>query len=169
MASCDEGAYRVYVTESGKHIVEYTGVRLTTMDTTSHRFQWEIVEFPSPFGSGVLYDVAIINENDIWAVGEIYADSANPAEPYNAVHWDGSEWELKKIPFYDETGYAWYTPLESIIAFSRDDIWFEAGVHWNGKQYISKKININFPSHVNKMWGTSSHDLYIIGIQTFLL
>ncbi len=137
--------------------------QITTMDTTSHNFQWEVVEFPSPYGSGALYDVAIINENDIWAVGEIYSDSTHDWLPYNAVHWDGSKWELKKIPYYDETGYAWYTPIHSILAFSENDIWFEAGIHWNGEKYISKKININFPSHVNKMWGTSSNDFYIIG------
>ena len=138
-------------------------VHITTMDTTSHDFQWEVIEFPSPYGSGALYDVAIINENDIWAVGEIYSDSTQPWLPYNAVHWDGSKWELKKIPYYDETGYAWYTPIHSILAFSENDIWFEAGIHWNGEKYISKKININFPSHVNKMWGTSSNDFYIVG------
>ncbi|MFQ6618637.1 MAG: glucosyl transferase, partial [Fidelibacterota bacterium] len=134
-----------------------------TMDTTRHDFQWEVIEFPSPFGSGALYDVAIIDENDIWAVGEIYADSAQPWLPYNAVHWDGEKWELKKVPYYDETGYAWYTPIKSILAFSAEDIWFEAGIHWNGIEFESRPLNIDFPSHVNKMWGTSSDDLYIVG------
>ena len=42
--------------------------------------------------SSVLYDVAIIDENNIWAVGEIYMnDSLGQSLPdaYNAVHWNG--------------------------------------------------------------------------------
>ncbi len=132
-------------------------------DTTSHDFEWKIYTFDSPYSSGDLYDVAIINENDIWAVGEIYSDSTHDWLPYNAVHWDGNKWELKKIPFYDETGYAWYLPLHSILAFSENDIWFEAGIHWNGRNYVSKKINVNFPSQINKMWGMSTYNFYIIG------
>ena len=50
----------------------------------------------------MLYDVAIIDENNIWAVGEIYLnDSLGQPDPtpYNAVHWDGISWNLKKIYF----------------------------------------------------------------------
>ena len=43
---------------------------VTTMDTTSHNFTWQSWTF-GDIGSSVLYDVAIINENNIWAVGEI--------------------------------------------------------------------------------------------------
>ena len=64
----------------------------TTLDTTSHNFTWQTFEF-GQHSSSTLYDVAIINENDIWAVGEIYMnDSLGNPDPacYNAVHWDGS-------------------------------------------------------------------------------
>ncbi len=47
------------------HIMVTEELTATTMDTTSHEFRWEIIEFPSLFGSGALYDVAIINENNI--------------------------------------------------------------------------------------------------------
>ncbi|MGB9664445.1 MAG: hypothetical protein ACPL25_05950 [Ignavibacteria bacterium] len=63
------------------------------MDTTSHEFSWEIT-YLGDGGSSVLYDVAIINENNIWAVGEIYMnDSLGRPEPnaYNAIHWDGTK------------------------------------------------------------------------------
>ena len=155
--------YRAELWAGNRRLAQSAPVTVTTMDTTSHAFEWEVIEFPSPYGSGALYDVAIIDENNIWAVGEIYSDSAQPWLPYNAVHWDGEKWELKRIPFYDETGYAWYTPIKSILAFSEDDIWFEAGIHWNGTEYESRPLNIDFPSHVNKMWGTSSDDFYIVG------
>ena len=111
------------------------------IDTTSHDFNWEMITFDSPYGSGVLNDVAIIDENDIWAVGEIYSDSAQPWLPYNAIHWDGSEWELIRIDFYlcpngtTPTPY----PIKSVFTLSQDNIWFARGgsiIHWNGSNFI---------------------------------
>ena len=69
------------------------------MDTTSHNFTFEMITFGGQIGSSVLFDVAIINENNIWAVGEIWiADTSQLGyTKYNAVHWDGNSWELKRI------------------------------------------------------------------------
>ena len=145
-------------------------VTVTTLDTTSHDFEWQSWEFGGVHGSSYFNDVAIIDENDIWAVGEIhtaetdqYDSSGNWVQPYNAAHWDGEKWELERVPYVDEKGNVWITPIYSIFAFSANDIWFEGGIHWNGSKFISLKMNINFPSHVNKIWGTSSSDLYIVG------
>ena len=137
-------------------------VTATTLDTTSHDFQWEVIEFPSPYGSGVLYDVAIIDENDIWAVGVIFADSAQPSLPYNALHWDGNEWELKRI-YYNYHGSDFMRPIPSVFAFSKNDIWFGNFTHWNGMSFESIELNIEFPSQINKFWGTSSNSFYIVG------
>ncbi len=134
-------------------------VHITTMDTTSHDFQWEVIEFPSPFGSGALYDVAIINENNIWAVGEIYSDSTQPWLPYNAVHWDGQKWELKRINY---KGSPW--PITAILAFNSNDVWFEAFVKWDGSKFNELPIpEILIGYGINKMWGTSRNDFYIAG------
>ena len=136
-----------------------TEVTITTMDTTSHNFTWQTWEFGGQTGSSVFYDVAIIDENDIWAVGEIYTTD----DHYNAAHWDGEKWELKSILYYDKdkSKYFW-SPIKSIFAFSKNNIWFEGGIHWNGTIFESLKKNISFPSHVNKIWGTSDNDLYIV-------
>ncbi len=68
---------------------------VTTMDTISHDYTWQMFSFGDPAaGSSELNDVAIIDENNIWAVGEIYLlDSTGVPDPnaYNAVHWDGSQ------------------------------------------------------------------------------
>ena len=77
-------------------------VTAQTLEPTSHNFTWQTWEFGQNSNS-VLYDVAIIDENNIWAVGEIYMnDSLGNPDPnaYNAVHWDGNNWELKRIPYY---------------------------------------------------------------------
>ena len=61
-------------------------------DTTSHNFTFTTYTFGGTGGSSYFKDVAIINDSDIWAVGEIYSDSSM----YNAVHWNGKNWELRK-------------------------------------------------------------------------
>ncbi|NOX89189.1 MAG: glucosyl transferase [Calditrichaeota bacterium] len=152
-------AFKAKVYDGSKLSAKSATVTATTMDTTSHEFEWQTFEFGGQGGSSSFYDVAIIDENDIWAVGEIYTAD----DKYNAAHWNGEKWELRKVPYIDEKGYAWITPIYSVFAFSKKDIWFEGGIHWNGSKFISIKKNISFPSHVNKIWGSSSSDLYIVG------
>ena len=135
-----------------------------TMDTTSHNFTWQTFEF-GQHSSSTLYDVAIINENDIWAVGEIYMnDSLGNPDPtsYNAVHWNGQSWELKRIPIL-LNGTPFYPVIKSIFAFNENDIWFEAGIHWDGITFKKIPFNIQWNGNVNKLWGSSSNDLYAVG------
>ncbi|QKJ96351.1 MAG: glucosyl transferase [Ignavibacteriota bacterium] len=134
---------------------------VTTMDTTSHNFTFETFTFGGTAGSSVLYDVAIINENNIWAVGEIYvADtSQNGYTMYNAVHWDGNQWELKRI-LYD--GNIW--TIKTIFAFNQNDIWFSAFVRYDGQKFIELPISpILTGWSINKIWGSSSSNLYVVG------
>ncbi len=146
------------------HQVSSNELVATTLDTTSHNFTWQTFEF-GQHSSSVLYDVAIINENDIWAVGEIYMnDSLGNPDPnsYNAIHWNGQSWELKKIGGYG--GWACHT----VFAFTANDIWFEGTIHWNGASYnVYKNGWPLMPNgdgwQVNKMWGSSSNDLYAVG------
>lgn len=141
-----------------------------TMDTTSHNFTFETFTFgEAGAGGSTLYDVAIIDENNIWAVGEIYtADTytydslGNWIDPYNALHWNGNNWELVRI-YYNYNGSNIWSPIRTILAFSSNDIWFSAGIHWNGVDFITKPMNINFPYQINKMWGPSSSDFYVVG------
>ncbi|MBU2508741.1 MAG: glucosyl transferase [Bacteroidetes bacterium] len=137
-----------------------------TMDTTSHNFTWQTFTFGGNGGSSYLKDVAIINENDIWAVGEIHTkddfdSSGHYLGPYNAVHWNGEVWELKRL-----MGKS--SPLYAVFAFNENDIWFNGVVRWNGIEY---SVHLeNFPLEpngdgwrVNAMWGTSSKDFYVVG------
>ncbi|HED08009.1 MAG TPA: glucosyl transferase [Ignavibacteria bacterium] len=145
--------------------------RLTiqTMDTTSNNFTWQTYTFGGANGSSVLFDVAIINDSDIWAVGEIHtketdqwnADSTKWIQPYNAVHWNGHKWELKRIA---GSGY----PRSVVYAFGENDVWFDGTIHWDGVNYTVHMEG--FPLlpngdgwRINSMWGTSSEDFYIVG------
>jgi hypothetical protein len=132
---------------------------ITTMDTTSHKFQWDSYTFGGYHGSSVFYDVAIIDENNIWAVGEIYGDSLNPQIDYNAIHWDGHQWELKRILY---GGNFW--TINTMYAFSANDISFTYVVHWDGNHFVEMPIpDILMGWGIYTMWGTSSHDYYMAG------
>ncbi|QOJ30336.1 MAG: glucosyl transferase [Ignavibacteriales bacterium] len=157
---------------SFRAIIRYDGnddkisntAEVRTMDTTSHNFTWETFTF-GEVGSSSLYDVAIIDENNICAVGEIYMkDSLGNPDPnaYNAVHWDGSRWELRRIPFY-YNGHPIFVVIRAIFAFNANDIWFGGGVRWDGVTFKHVPMNISFPSYVNKIWGSSSGNIYIVG------
>jgi hypothetical protein len=137
---------------------------VTTLDTTSHNFNWQTFEF-GQHSSSILYDVAIIDENNIWAVGEIYMNDSlgNPdTKIYNALRWNGLNWELKRIPIL-LNGTPFYPIIKSIFAFNENDIWFEAGIHWDGITFKQIPFNIQWNGNVNKIWGSSSNDLYAVG------
>jgi len=161
-------SYAARLVKEGQTAARSNSVQLTTMDTTSHNFNWEITEFGGVHGTSALYDVAIISPTDIWAVGEIHTaetdtfDSlGNWVSPYNAVHWDGSEWELRRIT-YDNS----FWTIKSVFAFSANDIWFSAFVRWDGVNFIELPIpDILIGYGINKVWGTSSKDLYVVGTQ----
>ncbi|MHB2154511.1 hypothetical protein ACX8XN_08950 [Calditrichota bacterium GD2] len=152
-------AFKAAVYDGNKLLTRSPAVTAATMDTTSHNFEWQTFEFGGEGGSSSFYDVAIIDENDIWAVGEIY--TAN--DKYNAAHWDGEKWELKKI---DWDGVV--SRLTCVFAFSSNDVWFGVTnlIHWNGSKFeknINPVLNQFYYKTVNKIWGTSSSDLYVVG------
>jgi hypothetical protein len=131
----------------------------------------EIIEFGERYIS-YIYDVAIINENNIWAVGEIHTEDTytydslgNWIQPYNAVHWDGNTWELKRIPFQTfcgQPGTSIY-PISTLIAFSKNNIYFTSSsrlTHWNGDTF---KVLDCIPVSVNKFWGLSPDDFFAVG------
>ncbi len=145
---------------------------VTTMDTTSHNFTFQTWTF-GEHSSSALYDVAIINENNIWAVGEIYMkDSLGRPDPnaYNAVHWDGQKWELKRIYFPTVCGSTSLSsyPAKSIFAFDDGKIWISSSgdkiaILKDGIQIDKFCLPSNVSMSINKLWGKSSNDLYAVG------
>lgn len=141
-----------------------------TLDTTSHNFTWQTFTFgEAGAGSSTLYDVAIIDKNNIWAVGEIYMnDSLGNPDPnfFNLIKWDGTQWKPERVYFKNSHGQSFLAPMKSIFAFSANDIWIglDQVIYWNGTTYKSIEIpDAVFHSWINKMWGCSSNDLYIVG------
>ena len=139
-------------------------IQENTLDTTGNDFTFNEYTFGGNAGSCALYDCTIISEDNIWCVGEInIADtSQNGYTLYNAVHWNGTDWQLKRIPFVFN-GQNDYGPIYSIFSFNKDDIWFGSNIHWNGQEYNYLDDQALFGWVANKMWGTGSNDLYAVG------
>ncbi len=143
-------------------------------DTTSHNFTWQTYSFGYGNAS-ILQDVAIIDKNNIWAVGEIYPNDST-TQPFGAVHWDGQQWKLIKLPTQaPPTGYIVYLRPNGIFAFSPSNIWVASGgVHRFNGTAITESFWINdFPGnpnpilgenqYVTKLWGTSDFEIYAVG------
>jgi hypothetical protein len=145
---------------------------VATLDTTSHNFSYQTFELGEPLtgNSSILYDVAIVGE-EIWAVGEVYIlDSLGQTILYNVAHWDGNEWKLKKVYFPTVCGDTSLTPYPSraIYAFNDGKIWMcssgdKIAILENGNQIDKFCLPTSVAMSINRIWGTSSNDLYIVG------
>ncbi|MCK7525944.1 MAG: glucosyl transferase [Ignavibacteriales bacterium] len=155
--------------------VRSNGLTVTTLVPTSQNFTWQAYSW-GMHSSSTLYDVAIINENDIWVVGEIYMnDSLGNPDPacYNAVHWDSSgNWQKKKIKT-NSCGGVDYPPIKTIFAFSKDDILFahiDGSIsHFNGVEFINDcSLITQLDGSANKIWGIASNDFYVVSSNGFI-
>lgn len=137
----------------------------TLPDTTSHNFTF-YVDTLGDGSSSVLFDVAIVNDSLIYAVGEIYRkDSTGEFENhvYNYSIWNGKRWSAKQLP-YNYQGTLFYSPIHSLLSFDQNDIWFGFGnlIHWDGGQFQEVEV-AGFQSVANKLWGISSDNIIVIG------
>ncbi len=142
---------------------------VTTMDTTSHDFTFDMLTFGGEYGSCALYDCAIIDKNNIWAVGKItIGDSSSRGySTFNAVHWDGIKWNLQQIYFHSECSAVDYPGLKAIWAFDEKNIVLTNGgaIGWfNGDSVqIDCSINSILTGAINKIWGSGSDNIYTVG------
>ncbi|MBI1806725.1 MAG: hypothetical protein HYR76_06700, partial [Ignavibacteria bacterium] len=152
---------------------------VTTLDTTSHNFTWQM----DTLGDGnasALYDVAIINDTLIVACGDInIIDSLGYWEaPYGVAIWNGRSWRLQRLLAPNPNGYNSILRPYGIFAFTPHEIWFaDAGVFkWSGTgEFVTPYWIDSFQGNPNpllapgqgveKLWGTSSRDLYAVGSQ----
>jgi hypothetical protein len=150
------------------------------LDTTSHNFTWQTFTLGDGSGSSTLYDVAIINDTLAYAVGEIYKkDSLGNWDPnaYGLAIWNGRNWKPKRIMVQSQQGDVHSRVFTGINAFSPTDVWFGDGnaFHWDGQSAFATAYWISgYPGNptpvlgpnqgVNKFWGTSSSNLYGVGV-----
>lgn len=133
-----------------------------TKEVTSSAFQWRIDSLAG-YTSSTLYDVAILNDTLVYAVGELYKFS--DIQRYNLAVWNGKIWSLQRIIYYHQ-GIPTYPVLYAVFAFGESNIWFggEGIYHWDGRDYSFTGLPPNWgPNRILKIWGSSSSDVYIVG------
>lgn len=144
---------------------------VTTLDTTNHFISWQTDTIAT---DGLIRDVWIFDQSNIWAVGEIQLDSASSILFYGFAFWNGAGWTLAKKEAIGPTGAPVNLQPRGIFAFSPTDIWLASGgvYHWNGSTITPYWIN-SFSGNPNpilsegqsaeKLWGTSSSNMYAVG------
>ena len=138
----------------------------TDQDTTSHNFTFQTWSF-GQHSSNILYDVAIIDENNIWAVGEIYLNDSTglpDPHPYNAIHWDGVSWIITRIPTKTFSGSIVSSTINTVFAYNINDVWTfsiaRSYSHWDGNHWETEFVNQRNGSG-NKILGTSINNIYL--------
>ncbi|MDD5061835.1 MAG: fibronectin type III domain-containing protein, partial [Candidatus Marinimicrobia bacterium] len=158
--------YRVRFLKDGKTKAESDPVSVHTLDTTSHTISnWDIDTLGI---SGGIYDLWIVSEDNIWAVGEIIVDDPDSSfngtgrENFNAARWDGEKWNLMLI---------WgVTSLHSIYYINDNNIWVTClgyPIHWDGNSwtlYRFQDIGIDASAGLG-MWGNSPSNIYFVGLE----
>lgn len=141
------------------------------IDTTSHNFTFETFTF-GEHSSSVLYDVTIIDENNIWAVGEIYLNDSlgqPDTQPYGVARWDGLNWYLMKVPYHDFNQTVEYPgPLFAITEIN-NNIYVASYANllkWTGNDWEEIAFfmeQVPFDGQVIKIWGTNENHIYCVG------
>ena len=150
--------YRAYRSVNNRRVESTRALLVQTMDTTSHEFTWDFDTLGDGNGS-YLKDVFILNDTSVFAVGALYVrDSAGQynSDPYNVARWDGRSWKLST---------ATYVPFNAVFGFADTDVWAgtSAPYHWDGRSWKAFNVTGIFNGYVNKIWGTSSSNMYMVG------
>src|SRR5690606_27468113 len=150
------------------HGVMSSEISVTTMDTTSHNFTFEAFIFGGGGEASFINDVAIIDENNIWAVGEIYLpDSLGNPDPqaYGIGFWNGQNWQFRKL-FNNNIPVS----PRGILVLGHNDIYLSAGsvFHWDGVsltvQLLYSRLNLpNSNGTIERLWGSSGSSIYGVG------
>ncbi|MBA2288666.1 MAG: hypothetical protein H0W02_24585 [Ktedonobacteraceae bacterium] len=134
--------------------------------------QWSVVASPSPGGFQVLYNIAGISTDDIWAVG-IGQLGASPYPQTLIEHWNGRQWSIVRSPNPGTT----FNSLQGIAVISANDVWATGTFnnsdnavstlieHWDGIQW-SVVSNPNPDRSQNLLAGItaiSARDIWTVG------
>lgn len=128
-------------------------------------FTWKIYNIGTAYDTNIR-DILVIDENNIWVVGEIADESTGEVDstghvikPWNVGIWNGEKWDLKTVLYKDVS----FGVFQSVWAFDRNDVWFGATssyTHWNGNDYSFYDIpGIQGPE--TRIWGSAGNYLYI--------
>jgi hypothetical protein len=161
--------YQVVLLQNTRTSVKSNELTLTTMETSSHEFKWQTHTICDDPIQTKIFDVSIIDANNIWVAGEIFfqPDSlGNSIQPYSAARWNGVEWEYHRVYLKNHQGTVLLAMLSAIFAFEASDVWtfcdFGSYGHWNGSNWDGEFVWERLGG-ILKIWGSASNNLYFAG------
>jgi hypothetical protein len=143
------------------------GPIVSPTDSTSHNFVVTRIDTLGDLFSSA-YGVDIVDENNIWVVGEFTVRDSNNSfnRRHNLAHWNGVKWEMIAVPMY---GYNNTGPspqiLRAIKVFNDSNIFVisDANSHarWDGHKWSS--YYVGGVGILQFMWARSPNDIYFCG------
>jgi hypothetical protein len=160
-------SYQGYFKSSGGTFAITKEIKVTTLPLSSRNFTWR-VDTVSVF-PGYSYDLSVIDQNNVWAVGQFPRYDGDDYPYANTIKWNGNTYEYTHIKV-DQNDTIYARPLRTIHAFSTDDIWvftYARGyARFNESQWKPYIIPLEARiGGIDKVWGFSSNDFYLIGYQ----
>jgi len=148
-------------------------------DTTGHNFVWRVDTLGTYVST--VRDVAIVDENNIWAVGEFYKKhstfDSTVKDQYNAAHWNGVRWELKRVPIEVNYGIGYggivdttFHPIYCVFVVNSKIIFSSGGVTLleNGRNELLRTPSFNEKAGENnfwssKIWAKDENNIWFVG------
>ena len=163
--------YTAYRRQNGKSVEQSSPLNVTTLDTTGSSFSWQLYKFGDFNATGMssmLYSIAVINDTNIWALGQIYTGTGDSVQTYNAVHWYGSAWNLIKIPLVGPcSGGVLYPPLKAVSKLTDKEILVSDGgtiITYDGTTSRADcRMNPLLSGAINAIFNSNPNDIYAIG------
>ncbi|MBF6614598.1 MAG: S-layer homology domain-containing protein, partial [Chloroflexi bacterium] len=131
--------------------------------------QWTVVPSPNvPSRQNVLFAVAVVSANDVWAVGITYSSDTQTL----TEHWDGTQWSI--VPSPNATGST-ATYLRSVTTISANDVWaagyyiinnqsYTLTEHWDGTQWsVVPSPNRTGDNYLQGVSAVSANDVWAVG------
>jgi hypothetical protein len=128
---------------------------------------WTAVPTPSLGDTSVLEDVAVVNRDLAWAVGNTYAA---PVTGTLVEEWDGSSWTVVPSPNPELD----WNELDAVDAVSSDDAW-AVGVaypdaystpvaeHWDGRAWTAADVPAPWPAKLRDVAAIAGDDVWAVG------
>ncbi len=143
------------------------GTILKTMLPTSHEIEWKTYYFGNCGGSD-FSDVAILDDENIWVVGEMDSCCNGKYELYNLLKWDGVSWKKERVKYYayQETGFV-CGGLRGIEVLDSSNVYMTSYsnlIKWNGREYEYKAMFMEerpFESQVTSMEYLEDDEIYL--------
>lgn len=169
--------YRAFSLHEGQVVDSSDIVQVTTMDTNSRVYTWQVDSIGSYVS--ILRDVSVIADDDIWAVGMLGIGGADPViRTHNALYWNGQEWEPVYIKYKHlsttiaDSAYG-LNEVTAVHAIRSDAVWaagstpyFYDGETWTSYQHENSNW-YKWTHSVMDIWARNDDDVYFVGLDGY--